>query len=279
MSYEGAGRKALDYELCQYGGSKLLFRGPKVDLNTQHIAFLGGTETFGKFIPAPFPHLVAGHLNKGGLNLGQCNAGVDVYLNDPGVLDVAARADVRVVQVMGAVNVSNRYFAVHPRRNDRFIGAHDVLKSLYPEIDFTDFHFTRHLLGALRAHSDRRFEMVMKELQDTWLARMVLLLKILGPRTVLLWFSHRTPRQDAEATLVDPLYIDADMLAHLRKVGCMFIEVIADLGDDGPQSADSDHLELFAPSMHAAALSVLPPKAHFLAAQSLQEPLEYLFAR
>jgi hypothetical protein len=46
------------------------------------------------------------------------------------------------------------------------------LKALYPEIDFTTYCFTRHLLGALQAHSEERFRIVSTELQAAWTARM-----------------------------------------------------------------------------------------------------------
>ncbi len=59
-----------------------------------------------------------------------------------------------VIQVMGAHNMSNRFYAVHPRRNDRFLRASlGCCKTIYPEVDFTEFNFTRHMLTALATHS------------------------------------------------------------------------------------------------------------------------------
>ena len=55
-----------------------------------------------------------------------------------------------MIQVSGAQNLSNRFHAVHPRRNDRFLRASTLLKTIYRDVDFTEFNFTRHLLTTLR---------------------------------------------------------------------------------------------------------------------------------
>ena len=44
-----------------------------------------------------------------------------VFVNEPTVIDICSKALVTVVQLMGAQNTSNRFYAVHPRRNDRFL--------------------------------------------------------------------------------------------------------------------------------------------------------------
>ncbi len=54
MTYMKLGQAALDYYPCRYGASKLLFRGPRRRLQGDYVAFLGGTETYGKFIETPF---------------------------------------------------------------------------------------------------------------------------------------------------------------------------------------------------------------------------------
>ena len=57
MAYEYAGEAALDYFPCRYGQSKLLFRGPRRRLEGAYVAAIGGTETYGKFVPDPYPAL------------------------------------------------------------------------------------------------------------------------------------------------------------------------------------------------------------------------------
>ena len=151
MTFETMGSGPLDYAPCHYGDSRLVFRGPARLLRGDYVAFLGGTETYGKFLAAPYPVLVEDALGLPAANFGQINAGVDVYLNDPGVTAAAANAAVAVVQVMGANNMSNRFYTVHPRRNDRFLRASATMQAVFRDVDFTEFHFTRHMLGALAA--------------------------------------------------------------------------------------------------------------------------------
>lgn len=193
MSYGGTGSNGLDYEICEYEGSRLKFRGPKYDLSEPYVAFLGTTETFGKFVERPFPERVAQHLSANPVNLGLINGGTEAYLSDPEVLKIAKQASLRVVQVIGALNQTNHYFKVHPRRNDRFVGAQESLKRLFPEVDFTEFHFTKAMLRALRHCSDQRYQMLCDELQKIWLVRMTVLLRELGDRTLLVWLAASPP--------------------------------------------------------------------------------------
>ncbi len=179
MAYAYPGDGALDYFPCRYGKSKLLFRGPRRDLAKPYVAVLGGTETYGKFVPVPYPALVEQQTGLRMVNLGCINAGPDVYVNEPVVLDIASKAQVTVVQIVGAQNLSNRFYAVHPRRNDRFLRASSLLCTIFREVDFTEFHFTRHMLQTLQAVSPEKFEVVAEELRAAWVARMIGLLNMI----------------------------------------------------------------------------------------------------
>ena len=130
MTYERLGDSALDYFPCRYGTSKLLFRGPRRKLDGAYCAVLGGTETYGKFILQPYAALVEAATGITMVNFGCVNAGADVFVNDPAVIDACVKARATVVQVTGAHNTSNRFYAVHPRRNDRFLRASTLLKAI-----------------------------------------------------------------------------------------------------------------------------------------------------
>jgi hypothetical protein len=182
MAFAFPGDGSLDYFPCHYGKSKLMFRGPRQNIEVPYCAVLGGTETYGKFVPRPFVAMVEDISGHQMINLGCMNAGPDVYLNDPDILRIVSRAELAVVQVMGAQNLSNRFYAVHPRRNDRFLRASSWLKSLYRDVDFTEFHFTRHMVQTLQEVSADRFEVVVTELRENWVARMLdLLARIRSP--------------------------------------------------------------------------------------------------
>ncbi|MGQ0564075.1 MAG: DUF6473 family protein [Gemmobacter sp.] len=225
MAYAYAGEGSLDYSPCHYGTSKLLFRGPRRDLALPYVAVLGGTETYGKFIPRPWPSLVEDETGLRCINLGCVNAGADVYLADPGVMQVVSGARMALVQVMGAGNLTNRFYAVHPRRNDRFLRASDALVRLYPEVDFTNFNFTRHLLQTLQAVSATRFEVLADELRRTWVTRMEALMRSAGVPVVLVWVADRPPAPRGAADLSsDPLLVDRPMIDAVAALAAAWVQ-------------------------------------------------------
>lgn len=207
MSFAFPGDVSLDYYPCRYGRSKLLFRGPRRDLATPFVAVLGGVETYGKFVPRPYPALLEDALGHPVVNFGVPWAGPDAWANDPALTELAARARVTVLQLTGAQNLTNRFYAVHPRRNDRFLRASPLLQQIFREVDFTEFTFTRHLLQSLHRVSPQKFAILVEELQAAWLARMTALLPRLGPRVVLLWLQGRG--EEAEPLLVTSSMVEA----------------------------------------------------------------------
>lgn len=211
-----AGAGALDYSPCRYGGSRAVFRGPARDLSRPYVAMLGGSATFGKYVARPFPALVEQALGQPVANLGGMNAGPDFYLSDPCALDIAAGARLAVVQVTGAEALSNPYYRVHSRRNDRFLAASPRLRALFPKVDFSEVHFTRHLLQVLQRSDDRAHAMVVQGLKDNWLARMRLLLARLPVRRLLLWLADSPPPDRAEGLDPAPSFIDRALLDALR---------------------------------------------------------------
>ncbi|MDT8854503.1 DUF6473 family protein [Paracoccaceae bacterium Fryx2] len=271
MAYAYPGGGALDYFPCRYGKSKLLFRGPCRDLERPYVAVLGGTETYGKFVVEPYPALVEAATGLRMVNLGCVNAGLDVYVNEPAVTDIAVKAQVTVVQIVGAQNLSNRFYAVHPRRNDRFLRASPLLRNLYREVDFTEFHFTRHMLQSLQSVSAERFETVAEELRSVWVARMTLLLERLPGKSLLLWLGAHppdAPGRRAELTR-DPLLVDAGMIAAARVHASAYLEVIS---SPAARAAGTEGMA-FAPLDRPAAAEVPGPAVHREVAQRLGDAL------
>lgn len=268
MTYDALGPGALDYLPCRYGTSRLLFRGPKRNLTKPYCAFIGGTETYGKFIDQPFPALVEAELGMPCVNFGQANAGIDAFAHDPFVVGAAANAEVAVIQVMGAQNMTNRFYAVHPRRNDRFISTSSLLQTIYREVDFADFHYNRHMLTRLITVCPQRFSAVRQELQDAWIARMQLMLKQIGRKTILLWFADDVPQSrsdDARELGLDPLFITAEMMDEITPHATQIVRVIASKkaqqqGLDGKRFGDMEAL---------VADQVMGPMAHEEAADAL----------
>lgn len=275
MSYDALGAAALNYAPCQYESSRLQFRGPERRLDVPYVAFLGGTDTYGKFIKAPFPALVESTLGVNCVNFGIVNAGVDVFINDGFLVSAANRAEITVLQVVGAHNLSNRFYTVHPRRNDRFLKASPLLASVYPEVDFSEFHFTRHMLSTLHTVSRERFATVRRELQTAWLSRMKLLCSRLSGKIILLWFAHQLPPQSQTGLIdptqdSDPLFVTRDMLDALSGHLTAYIEAVASSRalDAGTTGMVFSQLEAL------AAIRVLGPSAHGEVAAPLARVLQ-----
>lgn len=228
MMMMSAGAETFDYSPCRYGKSLSVFRGPAPDLSKPYVAMLGGTTTFGKLVATPYPALVGVATGLTVANLGGLSAGPDFYLTDKSALDVATRARLAVLQITGAEAVSNRFYTVHNRRNDRFLAATAELCALFPEVDFTEIHFTRHLLQVLQRTDPTRFQTVVAALKANWLARMRQLLVHLPPRRLLLWLAETAPPERADTvtpTDAAPL-IDAGMLAALARSVTHLVEVV-----------------------------------------------------
>jgi hypothetical protein len=250
----GAGAGALDYFPCRYGASRAVFRGPERDLSRPYIAMLGGSQTFGKYVATPFPALVEQALGCPVVNLGGLNAGPDFYLSDPATLDIASRAQVAVVQVTGAEALSNPHYTVHHRRNDRFLTATDALRDLFPGVEFTDIHFTRHLLQVLLRASPVRFRSVVQTLKASWLRKMRAVMDRLPRRSLILWLADTPPPETADNLAAPgPLFVDRQMLASLGR------EVVEVVPSDAARAEGEAGL-LF-PETEAAQARCLPGSA------------------
>ena len=267
MAYAFPSEGSLDYFPCRYGNSRLIFRGPQRDVARAYVATLGGTETYGKFVSAPYPDLLERELGMPVANLGCMSAGPDVFLHEPEVTRIAAQACVTVVQLLGAQNLSNRYYVVHPRRNDRFLGATPLLRSIYPRMDFTEFNFTRHMLRSLQQSSTDRFEVVAEELRAAWVTRMKQLLTRLTGRTILLWMSEVPPPSPTRrGDLVRaPLLVDSEMVAAIRPMASAYVEAVSSAEARSQGMAGMD----YAPFEAAAATGLPGPLVHREVADAL----------
>ncbi|KMK66080.1 DUF6473 family protein [Puniceibacterium sp. IMCC21224] len=276
MTYLERGQPGLEYYPCRYGRSKVLFRGPRRPMQEEFVAFLGGTETYGRFIKVPFPSLVEKALRKPCANFGAINAGLDLYINDPTAMEAAQRASVTVIQILGAQNMSNRFYSVHPRRNDRFLKASDLLQILYQEVDFTEFNFNRHMLTQLRDLSEERFDKVAAELRMAWVSRMKHILSVLRQPVYLLWFAQSSPSETPLTAIEgEPLFIDRQMIESLRPRCAGIIEVTP---SDIARAMGTDGM-IFNEFEACAAQELMGPQAHIEAADALLKSLDPLMQK
>ena len=261
-------RAGIDYRTCRYGASRLQFRGPKRPLDGPYIAALGGSETFGKFVDRPFPDLLEDILHEPVANFGVMQAGLTSILDDPDILHLASGARFTIVQILGAQNMSNRFYSVHPRRNDRFLKASSSLQRLYPALDFTEFNFTGHLVQTLEAEGGQAFAELVGELKLAWVHRMKSVLDAIRGETLLLWISGRRPEETTDATSdFDPLFVDRDMIEELLPHAAGLIEALPS------PHAREEGLEArsFAPGEEAAARVLPGPRFHAEVADALAD--------
>lgn len=259
MSFESPGSGGLDYFPARYGQSRLMMRGPWRAPQAGYAVALGGSVTYGRFVPTPWPQLIEAATGRMVLNLGIHNAGPDALLNDPDLLALAHGAALRLLLLPGAVNLSNPFYSVHPRRNDRFIAATPRLRDLYPEIDFMDFAFTHHMIGALVAQDAPRFAEVARVLADCWLDRMGALLAALGGPTILIRYADRPAARPGEApgpARGGPFLVDGLMIQALRSQASGYAEVLV------PDFAGSLAGKVFAPLERSAAAHLPGPAEH-----------------
>ncbi len=268
MSYAQAGADALDYNTWRHGASRLVFRGPRMRFDGAFNLALGGSATFGRFIERPWPGLVDGATGVAMANLGAQHAGVEAMLRDPEIPALMGRAQAVVIQITGAHLVSNGYFRVHPRRNDRFVTATPALAALFPEVDFTDFSFTRHLLGTLRGIDTGRYARVVAELRSRWLDGMRTLIGHSNGPCIALWLAEAPPPADSAAPALgrDPLFVTRAMIDALGPDLAEVTEVT------GPTVLPAEGMVY--PPLQAAAAAELPgPVLHARAGQAVADRL------
>lgn len=276
MSFQYSSHRSLNYDPVRYGASRISFRGPKKDISGRYVAFLGGSETYGKFVEKPFAALVEQKLGLPCVNLGYVNAGIDAFLHEAEVLGIAARAEVTVIQVMGAQNLSNRLYRVHPRRNDRFLGASAAMQKLFKEIDFTEYNFTRHMLLDIASQAEDRFSFISSELRMAWTQRMLHLLDALPNRKVLLWFAeHPAPQEMQTLPLNDPWFVDRNMIDGLRD----HVSAVVEFCPSDAAQRSVGHGKVFASRDWSAAQHHFGPLAHLEASDHLVATLSPLLSQ
>lgn len=137
--------------------------------------------------------------------------GIDYHLANPALTlrGPSARQFILVLPPLG--NLSNPYFRVHPRRNDRIVAIEPPLKNLFPEVDFALCGFTGHALGLMASTCPERFIEVRRVLIRLWIERLKALLSRLPDRGVLIdlptpdWMPHPPFHSyDVRRVAIDP---------------------------------------------------------------------------
>jgi len=221
----------VDYNTYRFGRSRQRFRGPKPDLSEPYISFVGGSETFGKFVEQPFPARLQDALDYTCANWGTPGAGPSFFLKDPVVLEACSNSKVCVVSVMGAVAMSNRLYSVFKRRNSRIRATSAGLKAMFPDLKLEDYRFAHNMLRHMYQDNPNNFKVLEIELREAWIARMRELLDEIETTRVLFWMSERTPEEaggsaDREAFVTHPAFVDREMLEAVAPLADLVVEYV-----------------------------------------------------
>jgi hypothetical protein len=178
--YQQRDARFIDYELYELPGVNGVFRGPPVRSDS-YIACLGAAQTFGRFVPLPFPRLIAGDLAIETLNLGRGGVGPAFPLSSPELMNYANRARAVIVQVFSGRSQSSSRF----RLSGFGVTGVNLITGMESSVD--EF-FT----WALENDSQLAREIVI-ETREAYLRNMERLLDLIRPPKILLWFSVREP--------------------------------------------------------------------------------------
>lgn len=153
----------------------------------RHVAFLGGSGAFAANAAEAYPALIGGSLGIPVRLIGMPGAGPDHFLGDPALTTGLAGAALWVVEVMCPSAISNRMFTVPARRSDRIAGVSDLLRGIFPEVDFATFRDVPAMLECLCATDEHRYRLVVNEMRNAWISRTGRLLEQADVPTILFW--------------------------------------------------------------------------------------------
>ena len=231
MTMDTIDRTTIDYQNYRFGRSRQRFRGPKPNLSKPYVAFIGGSETYGRFVSEPYPQLVQEQIDLTCANWGTPGAGPSFFLKDPAVLEACSAAQVCVISVMGAVSMSNRLYSVFKRRNARLRSTSEMLEALYPKMDFSEFRFAHNMLHRMYRSNPDNFRVVEMEIQQAWVARMRELMEDIETARVLVWMSTRSPDEGCspdqrESFVTPPAFVTREMLEKVAPMADMVVEYV-----------------------------------------------------
>ena len=255
------------FESFRFGRRQRVFRGAPPEPGRPYVACLGGERSFGRGADAPWPERLSEELSLPCVNFGVEGAGHGFFLADSGILEACEEAEHCVLELCGAWNLSNRYYAVGRRYNRRLRGASDLLKELYPDVALQEFELVGKMMEHLHAHDPDRFALVEAECRAAWVARTRALLEAIEAPVTLLWFGHRAPEELApvepgRARSLAPEGVNQAMVDAVIPFSACYAEIVFDRPADGarPRAAPTDgmHQRIAEAAAQATAPLLLP---------------------
>ncbi len=167
---------------------KICFGVPKKSCKHSHGVCLGGADTFGGKVPDPFSAMLEREMGMPIFNLGAQHSGAGFYTEDDAIHEIVENAQVVFIEAPSVVNQSNPFYREHPIRNDRCVTALGPLYDLFPEADFVECHFTKHLITKLISIDSARADIVFRALQGEWARNLTIMRARWRAKTVIYWY-------------------------------------------------------------------------------------------
>jgi hypothetical protein len=278
LGYQRSDAHIIDYELYQLPGLRPHFRGPAIKTD-EYVACVGAAQTFGRFVPTPFPRLLSSALGIDALNLGCGGAGPTFHISNPKLMEYINRARMVIVQVLAGRSQSNSLFRV-VRHGMRGINVADGREMSADE-------FYTWLIGQ-DAQLARK---IVAETRENYVLAMTQLLDAIKPPKILFWFSVRSPEYQEHLELPVrrllgdfPQLLNRAMVEQLRNRADIYVECVSSRGLPQPifdRSGNPTSFKGFSPSpsqvimktenwyypspeMHEDAAALLIPACHEL---------------
>jgi hypothetical protein len=223
IGYQAVDRRVIDYDLwfASPGGPAL--RGPRLDPARldwpRAICCIGAAQTFGRFVPAPYPSQLGRLLGRPVLNLGVSGAGPEFYLGRPPLMALLAQAGIAVVQVMSGRSVSAGVF--------RALDNNGLLQFLEGPRKGEKMLAQPAYAALRREYGEAAFRQQVQAAQARWVELYRELAASLTGRKLLLWISADEPgrnvRLEHSPLGAFPHLVTAAML---EEVGALYDHVV-----------------------------------------------------
>lgn len=227
--YQRDDRAIVDYALWQLGDQQL--RGPEPARDRPFFATIGAAQVFGRFVPAPFPDLIAGQIGMEALNLGMSGAGPSFFLQREAMIAAANRAEFVIVQLMSGRSVSNSRAVLANNQGVMWLRDHPDASAYYAE----DIY--RYLLDTL---TPAELAELRAENRENYVAEMqALLARIERPKILLYWSKRPVNYREGLDNLADywgdfPHFVNRDVVETLIPFADHYAEVVTERGIPQP---------------------------------------------
>lgn len=182
--YQKVDRNIIDYNIYNFQGLEL--RGPELKSN-KYIAYIGASQTFGRYCTTPYSHILEKKLDLETLNFGIGGKGPNFFLQNQKIMEAVNKAELVIIQVLSGRSIGNSVF-------QSLDGGMHGIRLIDGKKMRSDSIFSELISGKDERGLSKEFMAdLVKEIRNNYVDEMIKLLKAIQPPKVLFWFSTRTP--------------------------------------------------------------------------------------